>query len=120
MTAALWTGARAWLLGALLYLPESWIEDATRRSVAHIPARAAFQEKWRQALTLLRRARGAGMDVTAVLADAEFGDVAAFRRVLQQWRLPYALGISRQLTVFQGTPAVHIPFDGPRGHPGRN
>src|SRR5262245_9487755 len=30
-TAALWPGARAWLLGALLYLPQSWIEDSTRR-----------------------------------------------------------------------------------------
>src|SRR5512134_3826568 len=31
VTAALWTGTRAWLLGALLYLPQSWSEDATRR-----------------------------------------------------------------------------------------
>ncbi len=117
VTAALWTGARAWLLGALLYLPESWAEDAARRAVAHIPANLTFQEKWRQALTLLRRARGAGLEVTAVLADAEFGDVAAFRRLLHQWRLPYALGVSRQLTVFRGTPAVHILPDGPRGRP---
>jgi SRSO17 transposase len=117
VTAALWTGARAWFLGALLYLPESWASDPTRRTVAHIPASVTFQEKWRQALTLLRRARGARLDVTAVLADAEFGDVAAFRRVLHQWRLPYALGVSRQLTVFRGTPAVYIPPDGPRGRP---
>jgi hypothetical protein len=34
VTAALWTGTRAWLLGALLYLPQSWIEDADRRSAA--------------------------------------------------------------------------------------
>jgi SRSO17 transposase len=117
VTAALWTGARAWLLGALLYLPDAWAEDAARRAVAHIPAGVTFQEKWRQALTLLRRARAAGLEVTAVLADAEFGDVAAFRRLLHQWRLPYALGVSRQLTVFRGTPAVHLPPDGPRGRP---
>jgi SRSO17 transposase len=117
VTAALWTGARAWLLGALLYLPQVWTDDATRRAVAQIPASVGFQEKWRQALTLLRRARGAGLEVTGVLADAEFGDVAAFRRILHQWRLPYALGVSRHLTVFRGAPAVHIPASGPTGRP---
>jgi SRSO17 transposase len=117
VTAALWTGARAWLLGALLYLPQGWAEDATRRAVAQIPKSLAFQEKWRQAITLIRRARAAGLAVTGVVADAEFGDVAAFRRILHQWRLPYALGASRHLTVFRGTPAVHIPPSGPTGRP---
>ncbi len=65
VTAALWTGTRAWLLGALLYLPQSWIEDAGRRAAAGIPGRASFQEKWRHALTLIRRARAAGLRVTA-------------------------------------------------------
>jgi hypothetical protein len=50
-----------------------------------------FQENWRQALTLIRRARAGGLQVTAVLADAEFGDITAFRRVLHQGCLPYAL-----------------------------
>src|SRR4029434_7011935 len=38
VTAALWTGARAWLLGALLYLPEVWAGDAARRQAAQVPA----------------------------------------------------------------------------------
>ena len=76
-----------------------------------------FQEKWRQALTLIRRARAAGLHITAVLADAEFGDVTAFRRALHRWRLPYAVGISRHLTVFPGTPAVHVPPSGRMGRP---
>jgi SRSO17 transposase len=116
VTAALWTGARAWLTGALLYLPKAWLET-DQRAVAHIPAGASFQEKWRQALTLIRRARAAGLQITAVLADAEFGDVTAFRRALHRWRLPYALGISRHLTVFPGTPAVHVPPSGRMGRP---
>jgi SRSO17 transposase len=117
VTAALWTGTRAWLLGAVLYLPQSWIEDANRRAAASIPGRASFQEKWRQALTLIRRARAAGLQLTAVVADAEFGDITAFRRMLHQWRLPYALGVSRHLTVFRGTPAVHIPPSARTGRP---
>ena len=117
VTAALWTGTRAWLLGALLYLPQSWSEDANRRAATRIPSTVSFQEKWRQALTLIRRARAAGLHLTAVVADAEFGDITAFRRLLHQWRLPYALGVSRQLTVFRGTPAVHIPPSSRTGRP---
>lgn len=117
VTAALWTGTRAWLLGALLYLPQSWSEDANRRAATRIPSTVSFQEKWRQALTLIRRARAAGLQLTAVVADAEFGDITAFRRLLHQWRLPYALGVSRQLTVFRGTPAVHIPPSSRTGRP---
>jgi SRSO17 transposase len=117
VTAALWTGTRAWLLGARLYLPQSWSEDANRRAAARIPSPVSFQEKWRHALTLIRRARAAGLHLTAVVADAEFGDITAFRRLLHQWRLPYALGVSRHLTVFRGTPAVHIPPSARTGRP---
>jgi SRSO17 transposase len=117
VTAALWTGVRAWLTGALLYLPKEWLDDRDRQMVAQIPAAMVFQEKWRQALTLIRRARAAGLQLTAVLADAEFGDVTAFRRTLHRWRLPYAVGVSRHLTVFLGTPAVHVPPSGKRGRP---
>ena len=117
VTAALWTGVHAWVTGVLLYLPKPWLSDTDRRAVAHIPAGVSFQEKWRQALTLIRRARAAGLQITAVLADAEFGDVTAFRRALHRWRLPYAVGISRHLTVFPGTPAVHVPPSGRVGRP---
>lgn len=117
VTAALWTGARAWLIGALLYLPEAWLADPDRRALAQIPRGVVFQEKWRQALTLIRRARAAGLQLTAVLADAEFGDVTAFRQALHSWGLAYAVGVSRHLTVFQGTPTTHVPAHRPRGRP---
>jgi SRSO17 transposase len=54
VTAALWTGARAWLTGALLYLPTDWLTDAPRRTIAQIPTSVVFQEKWRHALSLIR------------------------------------------------------------------
>src|SRR5262245_54688225 len=113
VTAAWWTGIRAWMLGAPSYLPESWLTDEARQR-AKIPAAVAFQEKWRLALTLLRQIRAAGFQVTAVLGDADFGDNAMLRRALHRWRLPYALGISSTLTVFRGTPAVAVP---PRKRP---
>ena len=108
VTAALWTGVRAWMVGAALYLPEAWLTPDARQR-ARIPASVRFQEKWRLALTLLRQIRAAGFDVTAVLGDAEFGDNATLRRTLHRLQLPYALGISSTLTVFRGTPPVAVP-----------
>jgi SRSO17 transposase len=114
VTAALWTGGRTWPMGALLYLPETWTSDAARRASARIPAAVTFQEKWRLALTLLRRTRAAGVTLTAVVADAEYGDNSTLRRTLHRLRLPYALGISPTLTVFRGTPTLRIDPTQPR------
>jgi SRSO17 transposase len=108
VTAALWTGGRAWPLGALLYLPETWASDLARRAAARIPAPVVFQEKWRLALTLVRRSRAAGFTLTAVVADAEYGDNSTVRQALHRLGLPYAVGISPTLTVFRGTPTLRI------------
>ena len=116
VTAALWTGVQAWLVGAQLYLPEGWLTPA-QRDRGRIPKAVRFQEKWRQALTLLQQVRASQIEVTAVAADAEFGDCTAFRHALHQLRLAYAVGVSSRLTVFLGTPAlVSEPRPG-RGRP---
>jgi SRSO17 transposase len=114
VTAALWTGGRTWPMGALLYLPEAWTSDPARRTSARIPAAVTFREKWRLALTLLRRTRAAGVTLTAVVADAEYGDNSILRRTLHRLQLPYALGISPTLTVFRGTPTLRIDQTQPR------
>jgi SRSO17 transposase len=108
VTAALWTGQRAWPMGALLYLPETWTSDPPRRTAAQIPTAVTFQQKWRLALTLVRRTRAAGVALTAVVADAEYGDNRTVRQTLHRLRIPYALGISPTLTVFRGTPTLRV------------
>ena len=108
VTAALWTGARAWLLGAELYLPREWL-TAERRAEAQIPATVHFQEKWRLALTLVRRVRAAGYTLTCVIADAGYGDIDGLRTALDRSKLHYVVGISSKTTVFHGTPAVRAP-----------
>ena len=115
VTAALWSGTRAYLLGAALYLPKEWVTDAARAR-AHIPATVPFQQKWRQALTLLRQMRASGFTITAVLADAEFGDNRIFRGMLHRLRLPYAVGVSTHLTAFLGTPRLQAPRSTPGPH----
>ncbi len=108
VTVALWTGARAWRLGATMYLPEEWLTPR-QRTRAQIPATVHFAPKWQLALTLLRQVRAAGFSVTAVVGDAEFGDNATLRRTLHRAQLPYALGVSSDLKVFLGTPALEAP-----------
>jgi len=113
VTAALWTGKRAWPMGALLYLPQEWMRDPPRRATVQIPASVEFHEKWRLALTLVRRTRAAGVQLTAVVADAEYGDNSTVRQTLHRLRLPYALGISPTLTVFRGTPTLRVDREQP-------
>ena len=108
VTVALWTGARAWMLGATLYLPNAWLTPEARQR-AQIPSTVRFQEKWRLALTLLRQIRASGFQLTAVVGDAEFGDNATLRRTLHRAKLPYALGVSSDLKVFRGTPRLEAP-----------
>ena len=49
VTAALWTGARAWMLGATLYLPEAWLTPAAAAARAHSGGGARFRRSgaWR-------------------------------------------------------------------------
>ena len=107
VTAALWTSVRAWLVGAELYLPESWLTRA-RRQQAHIPARVRFQEKWRLALTLVDRVRQAGIDIELVAADAGYGDTLEFRTGLEARALRYMVGVSGQLAVWIGRPPARL------------
>jgi SRSO17 transposase len=116
VTAALWTEARAYLLGAALYLPDAWLMTSSRRD-ARVPATITFQEKWRQALTLLRQVRASGFVLKGVLADAEFGDNGVFRAMLHRLRLPYAVGISSNVLVFRGTPSLVWPRPAGLGRP---
>jgi SRSO17 transposase len=116
VTAALWTGVHAWLLGAQIYLPASWMTKA-QRALARIPKTVAFQEKWRQALTLIRQIRAAGIAITAVAADAEFGDCTTFRETLHRWALAYAVGLSSTIKVFRGAPRLEPPAAQPGGRP---
>lgn len=113
VTAALWTGLRAWMVGARLYLPEEWLAPDQRQR-ARIPRSIRFQEKWRLAVTLLQQVRASGLTVTAVVADAEFGNNATFRRTLHRARLPYALGVASDVKMFLGTPVPQGPASQPR------
>jgi SRSO17 transposase len=83
----------AWPLSFELYLPKEWCAEATRRSTARIPNGVRFREKWRIALTHIRHVLKAGFHLTAVVADADYGSTAAFRRGLERLGLRYGVAI---------------------------
>ncbi len=116
VTAALWTGARAWLVAAALYLPESWTTDTARCRRAHVPDAVGFRKKWQIALQLLQQVRASGLTITGVLSDSGYGDATTFRTALHRLKLPYGLGISETLTVFLDPPQLVLPppVTGPR------
>ncbi|MBE3134331.1 MAG: IS701 family transposase [Acidobacteria bacterium] len=116
VTAALWTGVRAWLVAAALYLPESWTNDRERCQAAHVPETVRFRKKWQIALHLLQQVRASGMTITAVLSDSGYGDATTFRTALHRLKLPYGVGVSDTLTVFLERPALEMPrrVPGPR------
>ena len=118
VTAALWTGTRAWLTGALLYRLKDWLSD---------PGSTCGGTDSRRRGVPGEMASGADVDPARACRAAADHRGACRRRVrrrdrllpraLHRWRLPYAVGVSRYLTVFPGTPAVHVPPSGAMGRP---
>ncbi|MFF3057181.1 IS701 family transposase [Streptomyces sp. NPDC057909] len=89
-----------------LFLPASWdpgspeadADKVARRGRCGIPAQAGHVEKWQLALDMIDEARSWGIDIPLVVADAGYGDAAAFRLGLEERNLPYAVGISSRHT----------------------
>jgi SRSO17 transposase len=107
----------AWPLPFELYLPQTWAADAERRTHAGVPERLRFREKWRIALSHVGRALKAGFTITAVVADADYGSTAAFRRGLEQLGLRYGVAIRGCVTVW--SPGLAASVTRQRGGIGR-
>jgi SRSO17 transposase len=99
VSTAVLTDTLAWPTSLELYLPKEWAQDADRRERAGIPRSVRFREKWRIALTHIRQVRAAGLQIDAILADAAYGNVHAFRTAIDRMGLRYAVGVAMRLAV---------------------
>ena len=97
----------AWPLTFELYLPQEWLTDDARRRKARMPDTLRFREKWRIALSHIRRVVQAGFQLTAVVVDADYGSTAGFRRGLEHMGLRYGVAIRSGLTMW--TPGARRP-----------
>lgn len=76
-----------------LYLPESWANDADRRTKAKVPPAVMFRRKWEIALDEIDRLIAAGVPQGIVLSDAGYGTITEFRLGLTARGLTYAVGV---------------------------
>jgi SRSO17 transposase len=89
----------SWPLTTRLYLPESWANDAERRTRAHVPDEVRFQTKAEIALDLLDWALEQGILFAAVTSDADYGDQPFFLDQLERRELGYVMPVRRDFTV---------------------
>ena len=83
-----------------LFLPAAWDEDAPRRAKAHLPAAERHREKWRLALEMLDELRTWGGSPPALVADAGYGEVTAFRAALEERKLAYVVEVKAATSAY--------------------
>jgi SRSO17 transposase len=96
VTTALIGATRVWPTSCELYLPQEWAADAERRDETRVPSTARCREKWRIALAHVREVTKTGFDIDAVVADADYGTITAFRTALERTGLRYAVAVRGQ------------------------
>jgi SRSO17 transposase len=83
-----------------LYLPREWTDKAKRCEAAGVPQSVGFATKGVLAWAQIEAALAAGIPRGVVLADAGYGDEAAFRDQLEAKGLAYAVGIRKTTKVW--------------------
>ncbi len=112
------TAAGSLPLDYRLYLPQDWAKDRARRTRAGVPAEIRFATKGAIAWSQIEAALAAGVPQGPVLADAAYGDEAAFRDHLSERGLLYAVGVRPGTAVWWGAhQPAKVPASSDRGRP---
>jgi SRSO17 transposase len=100
-----------------LYLPQSWANDAARRTKAGVPEDVEFKTKPQIALEQITWACEAGLPRGVVIIDAGYGVEAKFRSEISARKLKYVAGVKTTNTVWvPDTVASPKPAKSRRGH----
>ncbi|SFY44828.1 SRSO17 transposase [Streptomyces atratus] len=107
-----------------LFLPQTWdpaspkaaLDKVARRTACGIPEDVGHVEKWQLALDMADEVRSWGIEVPLVIADAGYGDAAAFRLGLNARGMRYVVGIS---TTMSAQPGDAVPTCEPYSGTGR-
>jgi SRSO17 transposase len=83
-------------MGARLYLPEKWTQDAQRCREAGVPAEVKFLTKPEIALELIAQAVADGVSQAPVLGDNAYGINGPFRDGLRELDLEFFLQVDAQ------------------------
>src|SRR3974377_2017181 len=105
----------------LLYLPEDWAQDQTRRDKAKIPETIAFQTKPEIALEQIKAARTTGLPQGVVLMDAGYCNHTSMRTEITALGMSYVAGIGPNTSVWPPgvAPCLPPPRTGRGGPPAR-
>lgn len=103
-----------------LYLPEDWIKDEERRAKAKVPKSIEFKTKQEIALSQIKAAQAEGVPQGIILADAGYGNTAAFRDEISKLGLDYIVGVHGNINVWLPGVTPSVPVYSGRGpHPKR-
>jgi SRSO17 transposase len=83
-----------------LFLPAAWDQDEARRAKAHLPTSEGHREKWRLALEMLDELRHWGLSPPALVADAGYGEIAAFRAAFEEHELVYLVEVKATTSAY--------------------
>ena len=100
-----------------LYLPKKWTDDTKRCKAAVVPQTVGFATKGTLARAHIEAALATGIPKGIVLADAGYGDEAAFGDQLQECGLSYAVGIRQTAKLWWGKYQPDTVPEHTRGRP---
>jgi SRSO17 transposase len=104
-----------------LYLPESWIEDTSRRTKCGVPTEIAFQTKAQLGLEMIRSFSAAGLPFRWVSMDCHYGEQPWLLKELTDEGICYMADVPCDTRIFASRPQTEVPpRSGNRGrHPTR-
>lgn len=106
-------------VGWRLYLPESWINDPSRRAQCKIPNEVSYRSKNQLALDLIDQVICWKLAPLPVVADSAYGNDFEFRAGLRSRKLEYAVAVEPGTKVWTETPGrIALAKSKPTGRPG--